>query len=208
MPSGIEQAEEENPISVKTDGSESSLQAQPVAEAVGPSKGASNLMREVTLGKVTVNIGVGEPGEKVSRAVNLLESLTAQRPVRTVARKTNRDFNVRKNDQIGCKVTLRDEKAVIFLKKALEAVDFSISERAFDDYGNFSFGIAEHINIPGTQYDPSIGIYGMDVCVSVERKGYRVMRRKMKARRVPRSHRVSKTEAMKFIQDKFNVRIV
>jgi len=211
MSSETENAGEEMVMNSEVVQSQNNEESEAVVQSAsreGSSQESPNPMQQVLLGKVVVNIGVGEPGEKVSRAVTLLESLTGQRPVRTVAKKTNRDFNIRKNDQIGCKVTLRGERAASFLRKALEAVDLTVSERAFDDYGNFSFGIAEHINIPGTQYDPSIGIYGMDVCVSVERKGYRVMRRKMKARKIPRNHRVSKEEAMRFIQDNFNVRIV
>ena len=165
-------------------------------------------MRTLFLSKVVVNIGVGEPGEKVARAATLLEALTGQKSVRTAAKKTNRDLGVRKNDLIGCKVTLRKERAAEFLKRALDAVDGTIRSRWFDDEGNFSFGIEEHINIPGVQYDPQIGIYGMDVAVSIERKGFRIKRRRLKKRKVPGNHRVSKLESMRFMRDKFQVRVV
>lgn len=167
-----------------------------------------NPMRRPILAKVVVNIGIGEPGEKVSRAVTLLESLTGQKPVRTTAKKTNRDLNVRKNDLIGCKVTLRKKRAEVFLKKALEVTERMIMAKSFDNEGNLAFGIAEHINIPGVRYDPSVGIYGMDVCVSVERKGYRIKRRKLQKRKIPRTHRVEKVDAMKFIQERYDVRVV
>jgi len=175
---------------------------------LGPQEEYSNKMQEPILTKVVVNIGVGEPGEKVSRAVNLLESLTGQKPVRTAARRTNRDLGVRKGDLIGCKVSLRKEKADRFLKMALDAIEGVIRSNWFDDEGNFSFGIEEHINIPGIQYDPQIGIFGMDVCITVERTGYRIKRRKLKKKKIPRHHRVSKVEAMRFIRDNYGVRVV
>ncbi len=175
---------------------------------LGPAEEVKNLMQRPVLSKVVVNIGVGEPGEKVARATSLLESLTGQKPVRTAAKKTNRDLGVRKNDLIGCKVTLRKERAEEFLKRALDAVDGIVNSRWFDDEGNFSFGIEEHINLPNVQYDPQIGIYGMDVSVTVERKGYRIKRRKLGKRKVPRHHRVGKMEAMRFIRDNFDVRVV
>ena len=175
---------------------------------LGDQEKYTNQMQEPILTKVVVNIGVGESGEKVSRASSLLESLTNQKPVRTAARRTNRDLGVRKGDLIGCKVSLRDEKADAFLKKALEAVDAVINSKWFDEEGNFSFGIEEHINIPGIQYDPQIGIFGMDVCVTIERKGYRIKRRKLKKKKIPKHHRVSKIEAMRFIRDNYGVRVV
>ncbi len=175
---------------------------------LGPQEKYSNPMKELHLEKVVVNIGVGEPGEKVVRAATLLEKLTGQKPVKTAARKTNRDFGVRKGDLIGCKVTLRKDAAKAFLKRALDAVEGSIRRAWFDEQGNFSFGIDEHINIPGVQYDPSIGIFGMNVCVTVARKGYRVKHRRLKFRVLPNRHRVGKLEAMRFIRDCFNVRVV
>ncbi|HDD72351.1 MAG TPA: 50S ribosomal protein L5, partial [Candidatus Bathyarchaeota archaeon] len=69
------------------------------------------------------------------------------------------------------------------------------------------FGIREHIDIPGTKYDPKVGIFGMDVCVSVERPGYRIMRRKRCRTKIPRKHRVSREEAIRFIEEKFNVKV-
>jgi large subunit ribosomal protein L5 len=178
------------------------------AKAEGkPVSGEENEMREPMLGKVVVNIGVGEAGEKVSRASSLLESLTGQTPVRTAAKRTNRDFNVRKGEMIGCKVTLRNGKAREFLSKAFESVDSSVQSRWFDEEGNFSFGIEEHINLPGVRYDPKIGIYGMDVSVTIERKGYRIKRRKVRKKKIPRHHRISKAEAMDFIKNEFDVRV-
>lgn len=167
-----------------------------------------NVMKRVILDKVTVNIGLGESGERLQKAYQLLQELTGAKPVYTKARKSIKEFGIRKGQLIGVKVTLRGEKAVEFLKKALAAVGYRIKASSFDDYGNVGFGIAEHVLIPGTRYDPEIGIFGMDVVITLTRPGYRVMKRKRKRSKVPKRHRVTKEEAMEFLKQNFNVTIV
>ena len=167
-----------------------------------------NFMRRIILDKVTVNIGLGESGERLQKAYQLLQDLTGAKPVYTKARKSIREFGVRKGAPIGVKVTLRGEKAVEFLKKALAAVNYRIKASSFDDYGNVGFGITEHVLIPGTRYDPEVGIFGMDVVLTLIRPGYRVMRRRRKYTRIPKRHRVTKEEAMEFLKQNFNVTII
>jgi large subunit ribosomal protein L5 len=167
-----------------------------------------NFMRRIILDKVTVNIGLGESGERLQKAYQLLQDLTGAKPVYTKARKSIREFGVRKGAPIGVKVTLRGEKAVEFLKKALAAVNYRIKASSFDDYGNVGFGITEHVLIPGTRYDPEVGIFGMDVVLTLIRPGYRVMRRRRKYTRIPKRHRVTKEEAMEFLKQSFNVAII
>jgi large subunit ribosomal protein L5 len=167
-----------------------------------------NFMRRIILDKVTVNIGLGESGERLQKAYQLLQDLTGAKPVYTKARKSIREFGVRKGAPIGVKVTLRGEKAVEFLKKALAAVNYRIKASSFDDYGNVGFGITEHVLIPGTRYDPEVGIFGMDVVITLIRPGYRVMRRRRKYTRIPKRHRVTKEEAMEFLKQSFNVAII
>jgi len=167
-----------------------------------------NFMRRIILDKVTVNIGLGESGERLQKAYQLLQDLTGAKPVYTKARKSIREFGVRKGAPIGVKVTLRGEKAVEFLKKALAAVNYRIKASSFDDYGNVGFGITEHVLIPGTRYDPEVGIFGMDVVITLIRPGYRVMRRRRKYTRIPKRHRVTKEEAKEFLKQNFNVTII
>ncbi|MEM2192638.1 MAG: 50S ribosomal protein L5 [Candidatus Hadarchaeales archaeon] len=167
-----------------------------------------NPMRELRLEKVVINIGVGEGGDKLVKAEKVLKMISGQEPVRTYAKKTIREWGVKKGMPIGCKVTLRKKKAEEVLDKLLNAVERKISERSFDEAGNFSFGIKEHIDIPGIAYDPEIGIFGMDVCVSISRPGYRVKVRKKNPRKIGRHHQVTKEEAIDFMTKKFNVVIV
>ena len=167
----------------------------------------SNPMRKPRIAKVTLNIGVGQSGERLEKAVKILEQLTGQKPVRTLAKKTIREWGIRKREPIGCKVTLRGEKAIEFLKRALESKDYTLPASAFDNSGNFSFGIKEHIDLPGVRYDPDLGTFGMDICVTLERPGYRIAHRKIKKSKIPRKHRISKEEAIEFMRHFFNLKV-
>lgn len=172
------------------------------------SHSAGNPMSQVKVRKVTVNISVGNSGEELERAVEVLESLTGQKPQRRTARKSVRDFGIRKDEPIACIVTLRKDRAVSFLKQALETVSGRIPASYFDNYGNFTFGIKEHIEIPGTRYVPELGIFGMDVCVTLEKPGGRIQHRRRRPATVGRRQRVNKEEAQSFMTEAFQVTVV
>jgi large subunit ribosomal protein L5 len=157
--------------------------------------------------KVTVNMAVGKSGEPLEKAVKVLEQLTGQKPCGSKAKKTVRDFGIRKGESIACIVTLRKAKTRVFLKKAFEAVDNKVSRGNFDRVGNFSFGIKEHIDIPGTKYVPELGIHGMDVCVTLARPGQRVKRRHHAKSKVGAKQILTPEEAMMFVKDEFGVEI-
>ncbi len=157
--------------------------------------------------QVTVNISVGQSGEPLEKAGKVLEQLTGQKPVKRKAKKTIRDFGIRKGEPIACTVTLRKERAVEFLIKALQAVDNKISKSCFDNNGNFSFGIKEHIEIPGTRYVPELGIFGMDISVAFVRAGHRVKERRRRKSRVGTSHLLTSEEAIVFAKDVLGIEV-
>jgi len=167
-----------------------------------------NPMLKPRIAKVTVNIGVGESGERLQKAMKVLEMLTGQKPVPRKAKRTIKEFGIHRGENIAVMVTLRKQRAIEFLRKALEAVGWRLKASSFDRFGNFAFGIKEHISIPGVKYDPEIGIFGMDVCVTIERPGFRVMRRKRARSRIPLRHRVKREEAIEFMIKEFGVTIV
>lgn len=169
---------------------------------------APNPMTQPRIAKVTINIGVGEAGEKLEKAEKVLRSLTNHKPIKTVSRTTNKDLGIRKGMPIGCKVTLRKKDAEEFLRKALKVRDNKIPFYSFDSTGNLSFGIPDHTLFPDQRYDPEIGIFGMDVCVTLEKPGYRVKYRKIRSRKIPARHRVNLDEAVEFMKEKFNVEVI
>jgi len=169
----------------------------------------SNPMTRPKIAKVTVNVSLGQGGERLAKIAQVLAEITGQEPSYRKAKKTIRDFGIRRGESIAVAVTLKGKKADEFLRKALEAVGNKIKYSSFDDFGNVSFGIKEHISIPGVKYDPEIGVFGMDVSITIERPGYRVMRRRIKrARRIPRRHRVRREEAAALLVSLYNVKLI
>jgi len=167
-----------------------------------------NNMRGILIEKVTVNIGVGAPGDKLEQAKGLLERLAdGRKPVETHARRRDPVFKLRKGMPIGTKVTLRGEAAKSFLDKALIAKRRVLRESNFDMQGNFAFGIHEYIDFPGAKYDPEIAMFGFDICVSLSRKGRRVSHRKLRPGDVGKSHRITRDEAMDFAKNALNVKV-
>jgi len=166
-----------------------------------------NPMRRIYVQKVVLNIGVGRSGEVVERAQEVLRQISGRTPIQTKAKKTIRDFGVRKGEPIGVKVTLMGDEAFQLLKRLLIARGLKLPITSFDDEGNVSFGIKEHIEIPGTKYDPDTGIFGLDVNVKLERPGYRVARRRLCPSKVGRKQKVKRDEAIQFMKDTFKVEV-
>ena len=158
--------------------------------------------------KITVNIGVGEAGERLNKAEKVLESITHHKPIQTLSRTTNKDWGLRKRMPIGCKVTLRRKDAEDFLIKSLKTRENKMADYSFDYEGNLSYGIPDHTLFEDQKYDPNIGIFGMDICITMEKQGYRVKCRRICPRKIPRRHRVKREETMNFFSEKFNVEVV
>lgn len=168
----------------------------------------SDIMRQISVEKVVVNIGVGEAGERLVKAEKVLEMVTGQKPVETMSKTVNRDLGIRVGMPLGCKVTLRGEAAEEFVAKALVIREMRVPIYSFDKEGNMSFGISDYTDFEGMKYDPEIGIFGMDVSVVLKRPGKRVALRPLHKARVPMSHRVDRAEAIQFMKDKFQVQVV
>jgi large subunit ribosomal protein L5 len=158
--------------------------------------------------KVVVNISVGKPGEPLEKATRVLKEITGKTPCRRRAKNSIRDFGIRKGESIASIVTLREQEAIDFLKKALPVIDNKLSSKSFDGQGNFAFGLKEHIELPGVRYDPDVGIFGMDICVSVTRPGYRVKKRRKQRAKIGPKHVLTPEESMMFARDTLGVEIV
>ena len=166
-----------------------------------------NPMRKIRVGKVVVNIGLGKSGEAIERGKKVLEQVTGQSPTQTRSKRSVRDFGIHKGEPIGVMVTVRGGDAIPLIEKLLTAREKKLQESSFDPRGSVSFGIREHIEIPGIRYDPEIGILGMNVSVLLERPGFSVGRRNRRTSRVGKGHLVSRDEAMQFFRDNFGVTI-
>lgn len=167
-----------------------------------------NPMQQVRIQKVVANIGVGEAGERLLKAEDLLEELTGAAPVRTKAGKKAREFGIRQGSEVGTKVTLRGDEAREFLDEALWTREYKIPGWSFDDNGNVSFGIDDHTDFEKMRYDPDVGIFGLDVTVVLERPGARVKNRRIRSSDIGDDHRVHWEDAMDFMEDEFDVEVI
>jgi large subunit ribosomal protein L5 len=167
----------------------------------------ANVMENPRIEKVTVNIGVGESGERLGKAEKLLSKLTSKKPVRTIAKHKIPTWDLKKGEAIGCKVTLRGTSAVEIIKRTLYAKNNALRPGNFDKNGNVSFGMQEYIDIQGLKYDPEIGIFGMNVNINLERPGYRIQRRARNKVKLSPKARVTRDQAIEYMKNNFGVKI-
>jgi large subunit ribosomal protein L5 len=166
-----------------------------------------NPMKKIRVAKVVANIGLGKSGEAIERGKRVLEQVTGQTPAQTRAKRSVRDFGIHKGEPIGVVVTVRGDETTALIEKLLTAREKKLRESCFDPRGSVSFGIKEHIEIPGIRYDPAIGILGMNVSILLERPGFAVSRRSRRTARVGKAHLVSKEEAIQYFKDNFGVEV-
>jgi len=135
----------------------------------------SSIMQVPRLSKITLNMGVGEAvGDKkvLEHALADMQSISGQKPVATLSRKSIAGFKIRDGWPIGCKVTIRRERMFEFLDRLINVAiprtrDFrGFSPRSFDGRGNYSLGIREQIVFPEVDYDRIDTIRGMDITIT------------------------------------------
>ena len=131
-----------------------------------------SVMQVPKLEKIVINIGVSDVRENAKALENAMRDLTiitGQKVVSTKAKKSIAGFKIREGMEIGCKVTLRNDKMYDFAEKlfavALPRVrDFrGLSPNSFDGRGNYSMGVKEQLIFPEIEYDKIDKIRGMDI---------------------------------------------
>lgn len=134
--------------------------------------GVKNAMALPRLEKIVINMGVGDAiGDMkiLDSAVADLAAITGQKPVITRAKKAISNFKLRENLPIGCKVTLRRAKMYEFMDRLVNVTlprirDFNgVSEKSFDDQGNFSIGVEEQVIFPEIDSGKITHTQGMDI---------------------------------------------
>ncbi len=136
-------------------------------------------MQVPKLEKVVINMGVGEASldrKKIDGAIDDLKRISGQKPIVTRAKKSIAAFKLREGMVVGCKVTLRRERAYEFLERLINVAlprvrDFrGISGRSFDGKGNYALGLKEQIVFPEINYDEVDQIRGMDIVICTTAK--------------------------------------
>ena len=166
---------------------------------------SQNVMKEIKLEKVVLNMGVGKSVDAVETAKIALDQISNKKSCNRSAKKAQRDWGVRKGEPIGASVTVRGNDAKVLLKKLFEAKGNNVNGRSFDNMGNLSFGILEHIDIPGIKYDPKIGILGLDVSARLTRPGYNIRIRSKHRSSVGKMHKITSVEAKEYLTKEFGV---
>jgi large subunit ribosomal protein L5 len=166
-----------------------------------------NKMREISIEKMTLNIGTGSPGEQLEKALKLLKIISQGKPVSTRTKKRIPTWGIRPNLEIGAKVTIRGKKAEEILVRFLKAKENKLPASKFDNAGNISFGIPEYIDVPGIEYDASIGIIGFEVALTLMRPGFRIRHRKCQRKSIPQRHQITQEDAINFMKQKFKISI-
>ncbi len=131
-----------------------------------------NVMQIPKIEKIVINMGLGKAvNDKgiINDAVKELALITGQQPVTTKAKKSIASFKLRQDMPIGVKVTLRGQKMYDFLDKLISISlprirDFrGLNANSFDQFGNYTFGVTEHIIFPEIEYDKVKLIKGLDI---------------------------------------------
>ena len=131
-----------------------------------------SIMEVPKLDKIVINIGLGDTKENpksLENAINDLTQITGQKPVITKAKKSIAAFKIREGADMGCKVTLRQDKMYDFAYKFFNAAlprvrDFrGVSANSFDGRGNYALGIKEQLIFPEIEYDKVDKVRGMDI---------------------------------------------
>tara|TARA_Y100001958_G_C21151647_1_gene487678 strand:- start:732 stop:1205 length:474 start_codon:yes stop_codon:yes gene_type:complete len=126
--------------------------------------------------KVVINMGLGVDGNdnKILKSCEEdLSKITGQKPVSTKFKKSISNFKTRKNSNAGLKVTLRKDKMYEFIDRLVNIAlprikDFrGLSTSGFDKFGNYSFGVKEHIIFPEVNFDKVDKIRGLDITINI-----------------------------------------
>ncbi|MSS75234.1 50S ribosomal protein L5 [Candidatus Pacearchaeota archaeon] len=163
-----------------------------------------NPMRKISVEKVVISAGA--TGDSLTKAHKLLEIISGKKAQIIKSSKRIPDFDVRPGLEVGTRVTIRNEDAVVLLKRLLSAIDNKLKKKSISD-NHFSFGIKEYIEIPGMEYQRDIGIRGLNATVTFARPGLRVQLKKIKGSKVAKVQYVTQDEIIQFMTEGFKTAI-
>ena len=139
--------------------------------------GFKNLNMSPEIQKIVINMGLGIDGNdsKIMKSCEEdLSKITGQKPVMTKFKKSISNFKTRKDTKAGLKVTLRKNKMYEFIDRLVNIAlprikDFrGLSVNGFDKFGNYTFGVKEHIIFPEVNFDKVDKIRGLDISIVIK----------------------------------------
>ena len=129
--------------------------------------------------KIILNMGLGEDasdGKKIKACLDDMALIAGQKPIITKFKKSVANFKTRKGTNAGLKVTLRKNRMYEFLDRLVNIAlprikDFrGLSTKGFDNFGNYTFGIKEHIIFPEVSFDRADKVRGLDIVIVISSK--------------------------------------
>ena len=139
--------------------------------------GFKNIYMTPRIEKVVLNMGLGLDGadSKILKSCEEdMSKITGQKPVVTKFKKSVANFKTRKGSNAGLKVTLRKNKMYEFIDRLVNIAlprikDFrGLSPDGFDKFGNYTFGIKEHIIFPEVSFERADKVRGLDVVIVIK----------------------------------------
>ena len=139
--------------------------------------GYKNIYMVPEIEKIVLNMGLGLDGNDskiIKSSQDDLSLITGQKPIITKFKKSVANFKTRKNTNAGLKVTLRKNKMYEFIDRLVNIAlprikDFrGLSPKSFDKFGNYTFGIKEHIIFPEVNFDKVDKIRGLDITIVIK----------------------------------------
>ena len=165
-----------------------------IRSALQEELGLKNINEVPEITKITLNMGVGEAAANkavLEHALNDLEQISGQKPIKTYARKSVASFKIREGWPVGCKVTLRRERMYEFLDRLINVAlprvrDFrGLNPKSFDGQNNYNLGLKEQIVFPEIDYDKVDKLRGLDVAISMNAKNIEHAKTLLKAFQFP-----------------------
>ena len=150
-----------------------------IQPALKDSLGLKNIFMVPRIEKIVLNMGLGLDGAdaKILKAAEEdMGKITGQKPVVTKFKKSVANFKTRKGSNAGLKVTLRKNKMYEFIDRLVNSEltrikDFrGLSHNAFDKFGNYTFGVKEHIIFPEVSFDRADKVRGLDIVIVISSK--------------------------------------
>ena len=141
--------------------------------------GLKNIFEVPKIEKIILNMGLGLDGNdsKILKSCQEdLAKISGQKPIITKFKKSVANFKTRKGSNAGLKVTLRKDKMYEFLDRLVNIAlprikDFrGLSSNGFDKFGNYTFGVKEHIIFPEVSFDRADKVRGLDIIIVISSK--------------------------------------
>ena len=152
------------------------IYSKEIQPALKDSLGLKNIFMAPRIEKIVLNMGLGLDGAdaKILKAAEEdMGKITGQKPVITKFKKSVANFKTRKGSNAGLKVTLRKNKMYEFIDRLVNIAlprikDFrGLSSKGFDKFGNYTFGVKEHIIFPEVSFDRADKVRGLDIVIVI-----------------------------------------